>query len=222
VRRLLLTAAISFAAMSAVLFAADPPTEVVEIPSPMPSAWKDIRTVSGKLVKVKTKDDKSARWLLIDDTNADLDVAADGKSASFVARESGTYRALVIPEKGDPGRLRFIVDGGTPDPAGPASRLDLDPDRSRTRRPARSAPSSRSSSSRTRAKPGTFRGDVLGSRKVQGTYKTLGLTHRLIDADADAGHARRPSARSIRRRRRPAGSSRRCSSRSTARSPPAR
>jgi hypothetical protein len=176
------SAVITGLALSALLIAADPPTEVVEVPSPMPAAWKDVRTVSGKLVKVKTANDLPARWVLIDDVNADLAVAADGKTASFVAREAGTYKALVWGEKGDPGRLRFIVDGGSPVPPVPKPEPGPGPGPNPPPGPVGAVKSF--VVVEDTSKPGTFRGDILGSTKVQGAYKSLGLTHRLIDANS--------------------------------------
>lgn len=171
-RPLTIPALVLTAGLLAALPVDGPPAVVVEVPSPMPAAWQEIKVAQGKLVRVKTKDDRPARWVLVDDHDADLDVAADGRSAGFVARKPGTYRALAWAEGGDPGRIKYVVDGGTPDP---------DPEPGPDPTPAGVVKSFVVVEDTLAA--GTFRADILGSARVQAVYKNRGLTHRVVDAN---------------------------------------
>jgi hypothetical protein len=157
----------------AAAFPGDPPVEVVEVPSPMPSAWTDIKVPHpGRPVTVKTKDDKAARWVLIQDKKATLRPSPDGKSADFVAEEPGEYLALAIVESGEPARLRYTVGGKQPDPA-PKPDPVPDPDDGSKPKPHPKPPVPPTPGGAVKAfvvvedtaKPGTFRGDILGSRR---------------------------------------------------------
>jgi hypothetical protein len=166
-----------------------PPITVVEVPSQMAAGWQEVAVpVAGKAVKIKTKDDKPAEWFLIDDGKADITPLLDGKQLQFVAQEPGVYRVIAYTAGNDLGRIKFVVGGVNPNPL-PDPDDEGKPKPKPKPKPDPDDPADAAKSFvvvEDSAKPGTFRGDILGSKKVQALYKAAGLTHRLIDVNAPA------------------------------------
>jgi len=81
--------------LTAAAFAADKPP-VVKLEAPPRAEWQVIPAYPDlTTLAVET----AGEWFLIDETNARLKAAADGKSAKFAATADAHYRLVVVCEK---------------------------------------------------------------------------------------------------------------------------
>lgn len=110
-------------ALSCAVVAAQPPKDapaVVLVPPPAPQKWCEVKVPRGEQVRLKTPDDKPAKWVLIDRTPgvSGITPADDGKSAVFAANRDGAYKLVVFCDGCEP-MLTLVAVGDAPGPNPP-------------------------------------------------------------------------------------------------------
>ena len=95
---------------------AAPPT-VVEVPRGDPATWQEVKAPRGRLLRLSA--DPKSKWVLIDDSKADLWPVDDGKFGDFAASDDGRYKLLVTSPDGTPTRVVVVVGTGVGPLPGP-------------------------------------------------------------------------------------------------------